>query len=324
MFSQYNIQRQPPVPVPVYRPAHQLGAISQQMQPPPVSEPVEPLSQSLEKSVGSVRRNEDEFSFLDFFTNASNIIPFMLFWAMTLLFYVSDMESWRMNYEEAPDEGTPVTKGGVDDDPSVSDKFVPGGRVDGLTPGIWGSYDKENDSEGDNKTIDIDSVTGKIRYSLGSFDTQMVWDWITGVAHKVVPKSDPKEKIRNKYTSLKLSKKESVQLLHDLGILKHSDLWELITTPCSTTKQNFVGSDDCLVTRRNLQIIAWRFFSSDTAPLIYPVRPIRIPLINENDKEFLKDSIDPKEKHYTVTRYYLGATGPIEAMSPFLIGTQIE
>lgn len=327
MFNQYQYQ---PRPAPVYRPPQQLAFLPPPVKPaelirqnklPPAHEP---LSQSLEKSVGKVRRDEDDFSFLEFFTSAANIIPFMFFWAMTLLFYVSDLDSWRMNYEEKPDDGNLVEQDGVMDDPGVSDKFVPGAPLDGMTPGIWGSYDKENDSEGDNKTIEVDSVLGKIRYSLGSFDTQMVWDWLTGIAYKEVPSSDPKERIRNKFASFKMDRKEAVSLLKKLAITEHSDLWEMIVTPCSSTKQNFTGSEDCLHTRRNLQVLAWRFFSSDTPPPLYPVRPIRIALVNEEDREFMKNQIDPKDPDYTRTRYYLGATGPIEGLSPFLLGTQIE
>lgn len=318
MFDQYQYQ---PAPPPVYRPPQQLAFL-----PPPVqpTAPQQPLSQSLEKSVGRVRRGEDEFSYWEFFTDASNIIPFMLFWALALFFYVSDLDSWRMNHEEAPDNGNLAESNGVLDDPSISDRYVPGGPLDGTTPGIWGSYTKENDDEDENKTIELDTVMGKIRYTAGSFDTQMIWDWISGVAYKRSPGSEPKEKIRNMYTSFKINRAEAVALLKDLGITKHGDLWELVVTPCSTTKKKLVNSKDCLQTRRNLQIIAWRFFSSDTPPPLYPVRPIRIAIINSEDRGFLKGEIDPVESDYSTKRYYIGATGPIEALSPFLLGTEIQ
>lgn len=309
-----------PAPYPSYQVPNMIEA--------PYTEEVvveRPLNKTLAKPAS--KKGVGELDILWLVMEPTNIIPVASLFALFILFYMIDTKTHDIE-DEYPDpdekpDGSPDNFG-IIDDPNVSDMYVPNGPLDTIVPSLDDDLGDNSKPMSDNKTISVDSVTGLIRYTTGALSTQMLWDWVTGVAHRAIPPKTSAQKIRDRKDMMEISHKDAVALLRDMAITTHSDLWTLISTPCSSTRRKFISPQECSETRDGLRILAWRFFSVGSAPFAYPIRTLRIKIHDSSEWTLLGGEEDPDQPSYTTPRYYLGATSYIESLSPMLIGQEIK
>jgi len=327
-YSSYGLpggmgSRRPPTQPPPY-PSYQVPNM---IQGPYVEEVIveRPLNKTLSKPAS--KKGVGELDIFWLVSEPVNIIPVASIFTLFILFYFLDTETYDIEDEVPDPDDTPNTspgEHGIKDDPDVSDMYVPNGPLEITVPSLHDNGSNNDGPVSDNKTISVDSVTGRIKYTIGALSTQMIWDWITGVAHRAIPPATSAQKIRNRNDMMKITHKDAVALLHDMAITDHADLWALISAPCSSTKRTFISPQECAETRDGLRILAWRFFSVKRAPFAYPVRTLRLKIRDASEWVLLGGEEDEDDSRYTTTRYYLGATNYIESLNPALLGQEIK
>lgn len=252
------------------------------------------------------------------------IFPLVIFFSMFALFYKYDMDSSVIDDEMAPED---LSKRPSTDDKTVSDKYVPGGPLEGVSPSVW--YNSGGVYEGgDNKAVKY--LDGSFLYTGGSLNMQVVWDWFNGVGvSEDAPETEtPKNILHDRKKLMQMDYDDSIQVLKDNHILTHPDLWKTITTKCSdiNLKQS---AEECLKDRQGLKIIAYKHFASDEPPFTTTVRPFRLQLMDAQEVSLIgtgtenKNCSDLNKVCVSQTKYYLGSVDLIDGYNPALLGYKI-